>query len=111
MNYARLLTLLFIANSGAEGLEMLRANDVSVVVSDVRMPQMTGTEFLKRVHKGWPDTFRVLLTGYADMETVTAGVNEAEIHRFLAKPWNQEELKLPVTMGFERENSFVRTVD
>lgn len=90
------------AQSGAEGLEVLRSENVSVVVSDMRMPEMEGAEFLKHAHHGWPDTFRIMLTGYADLNTVTAGVNEGEIHRFISKPWDSQELRAAVKMGFDR---------
>lgn len=98
----RIADKVFLAQSGEEGLEILRHEAVSVVVSDMRMPEMEGAEFLKKVRQRWPDTFRIMLTGYADMSTITAGVNEGEIHRFIVKPWNSQELQMAVKMGFDR---------
>lgn len=75
-----------LATSGAEGLKILAQEPHQVVVSDMRMPNMDGAEFLKRVRTEYPDTVRLLLTGYADLETVVSAVNEGNIYRFIAKP-------------------------
>ena len=91
-----------MASSGQEGLACMEAVEVALVVSDQRMPGMTGVEFLEKVRKRWPDTFRIMLTGHADLDTVTAAVNEGEVHRFLRKPWNSDELKQTVRQGMER---------
>lgn len=99
---SRVADTVLTAESGAKGLEILRSGNVSVVVSDMRMPEMEGAEFLKHVHQGWPDTFRIMLTGYADLNTVTAGVNDGEMHHFISKPWNSQELRAAVKMGFDR---------
>lgn len=75
------------ANSGAEAVARLEAGpEFAVVVSDMRMPQMNGATLLKTVRARWPDTVRMLLTGYADLETAVAAVNEGNIFRFLTKP-------------------------
>ena len=85
-----------VASSGQEGLEHLEAKKIAVVVSDHRMPGMTGSEFLAKVRERWPDTFRIMMTGYADVDTMTLAVNEGRIHHFLYKPWSSNELKLAV---------------
>ncbi|MEZ5246249.1 MAG: EAL domain-containing protein [Acidimicrobiales bacterium] len=74
------------ANSGRDGLAALAAGDVDVVVSDERMPQMTGTEFLARVREEHPDVQRIILTGEASLEATISAINDAAIHRFLVKP-------------------------
>lgn len=75
------------AGGGREGLEILeREGPFKVVVSDMRMPEMNGAMFLKQVRAQWPATVRLLLTGYADLDAVTAAVNEGSIYRFLTKP-------------------------
>lgn len=84
------------AESGAEALEMLAAEPVDLVISDMRMPGMDGAAFLTRVKADWPDTLRILLTGYADMEATIAAINEGGIYRYVAKPWNDHDLKLLV---------------
>jgi DNA-binding NtrC family response regulator len=78
--------------SGKEAVEWVRQRKVHVVVSDQRMPGMTGIEVLREVARYSPQTMRILLTGYADMEAVTASVNEGEIFRFIEKPWGGAQL-------------------
>lgn len=94
---------LFVATSGAEGLAMLRATSpLQVIVSDYRMPGMNGVEFLREVRASWPNTVRIVLSGYADTAAIVAAINEGQIYRFIAKPWNDEELKLAIANAFER---------
>ena len=81
------------AESGAEALELLREHDVSVIVSDQRMPGMIGAEFLARSKEVAPHAVRLMLTGYSDVETATEAINEGEIHRLITKPWDDEELR------------------
>jgi len=78
--------------SGREALEWVRQRPVHVVVSDQRMPAMTGVEVLREVATSSPATMRILLTGYADIDAVTASVNEGEIYRFIEKPWMAQQL-------------------
>lgn len=82
-----------VATSGAEALELLRARKVAVVVSDQRMPRMTGSEFLSTVYSESPDVVRVLLTGYSDLEAVVQAVNQAKIFFYLTKPWKPADLE------------------
>ena len=78
--------------SGGEALEWVRQRPVHVVVSDQRMPEMAGVELLREVAAISPATMRILLTGYADIDAVTAAVNEGEIYRFIEKPWMARQL-------------------
>ncbi|RTL54465.1 MAG: response regulator [Rhodocyclaceae bacterium] len=96
----RLLT----AGSGAEGLALLEQEQgqVDLVISDMRMPEMDGARFLAQVRQRWPDTARILLTGYADMESTVAAINEGRISRYISKPWNDSELLLTVREVLER---------
>lgn len=89
------------ANSGAEGLELLKENKVHLVVSDQRMPGMEGTDFLQKVKEGYPDIVRVILSGYADVAVIVDSINKGEIYRFLGKPWNDEELKASLRQCIE----------
>jgi len=86
----------FVANSGAEGLAVLEQEAIDVVVSDMRMPEMDGAQFLERVFERWPATKRILLTGYADASATIAAINRGKIWRYVAKPWNDDELVLTV---------------
>ncbi|MRR50095.1 MAG: EAL domain-containing protein [Rhodocyclaceae bacterium] len=83
---------IFTAASGAEGLELLATHEVGVVISDARMPEMSGAEFLGRVREMHPDTVRIMLSGYTDLDAVTSAVNRGELFRFLGKPWEDTEL-------------------
>lgn len=86
---------LFIAESGDEGLEILeREEGVCVVVSDYRMPGMNGVEFLSKVHERWPQTIRIVLSGYADTASVVEAINIGHIYKFIPKPWNDDELRV-----------------
>jgi signal transduction histidine kinase len=76
--------------------------EAAVVLSDHLMPDMSGTEFLARARERWPDSFRIMLTAYGDLETVISAVNVGEIHRFLSKPWDPRDLKLAISEGLER---------
>ncbi len=88
---------LLTASSGAEGLEMMAQNrDVQLVISDYRMPEMNGVDFLRQVYERWPDTVRIVLSGYADTASVVAAINEGQIYKFIPKPWNDDELKVTV---------------
>ncbi|MBT4763082.1 MAG: hybrid sensor histidine kinase/response regulator [Bdellovibrionaceae bacterium] len=76
------------ANSAKEGLELLRNNEVSIIISDQKMPQMTGVEFLKASIKVNPKPIRILLTGYTDIDSVIKAINTGEIYRYITKPWD-----------------------
>ncbi|TAK63294.1 HD domain-containing phosphohydrolase [Methylobacter sp.] len=93
----------YFASSGAEGLEILRQNTVDLVVSDMRMPEMNGAEFLTQVFMQWPETIRILLTGYADFQSTIDAVNNGRIYNHCNKPWNDEELKLLVRNALEQK--------
>jgi response regulator RpfG family c-di-GMP phosphodiesterase len=89
------------AESGAQALELLRANRVDVLVSDQRMPGMTGVELFERCTTVSPATMRILLTGYADLEAVRLAVNAGEVFRYLTKPWSNAVLRETVRYGLE----------
>lgn len=92
------------ASSGAEGLEILRHTIVDLIISDMRMPEMNGAEFLTQVFMQWPETIRILLTGYADFESTIDAVNKGRIYNYCNKPWNDEELKLLVCNAVEQKH-------
>jgi response regulator RpfG family c-di-GMP phosphodiesterase len=83
-----------IAESGAAALETLEKESVDLIVSDMRMPKMDGAELLSIVRQRWPAVLRLLLTGYADIGSTIAAINQGEIHRYIAKPWDDQELLL-----------------
>ncbi|MBW7903323.1 MAG: EAL domain-containing protein [Rhodocyclaceae bacterium] len=81
-----------IAGGGGEGLELLAAREVGVVIADARMPDMDGAEFFRRVRDMHPDTVRIMLSGFADPQAVTRAVNAGELFRFVARPWDEQTL-------------------
>ncbi len=83
----------YTANGGAEALEILKENKVDVVVSDQRMPNMLGNELLAQVHKLYPQTMRVLLTGFMDKEAIIDTINQGQIYRFINKPWKNDDIR------------------
>jgi len=93
---------LLLADSGAKALELMSNHDVHVVISDMKMPNMSGAELLEHVAVSYPDTFRVVLTGYADIDSTIKAVNQGKIHRYLQKPWDNQELIAIVSEGLER---------
>src|SRR5690606_10802251 len=86
----------FTAEGGAQALEMLKTQPVDVVVSDQRMPGMTGIELLRVARELNPNAMRILLTGYSDLSAIIGSINEGEIFRFVSKPWANEELTTTV---------------
>lgn len=94
----RLLT----ASSGDEGLKILEQNEVHVVISDQRMPEMSGTEFLARVKEHHRDALRIVLTGYTDVDSITESINKGHIYKFFLKPWNDQSLRLEIKQALDQ---------
>ena len=91
------------AESGMEGLKRLETDQVDIVISDMRMPEMDGARFLERVRERWPDTLRLLLTGYADIQSILDAINRGEIYRYITKPWDDNDILLIVRHALERK--------
>ena len=83
---------LYTAESGAEALEILRRQPIHVLMSDQRMPEMTGIELLRRARGECPEAIRIVFTGYADIKAVIDAINQGQIYRYLTKPWDPDEL-------------------
>src|SRR5450830_51954 len=88
------------ANSGEQGLELLAQQPVDVIISDQRMPGLNGADFLRQARKLRPDTIRIMLSGYTELQSVTDAVNEGAIYKFLTKPWNDEQLRTHLRDAF-----------
>jgi len=94
---------IFTASSADEGLSILENNGpFQVVISDYRMPVMDGVEFLKEVYRRWPDTVRIVLSGYADAAAIVSAINDGQIYKFIPKPWDDNELHVTITNALER---------
>jgi response regulator RpfG family c-di-GMP phosphodiesterase len=91
------------ATSGMEGLEVIRNNTVDLVISDMRMPEMTGAEFLAEVAEKWPDIVRIILTGYADLSSTVDAINKGQIYKYISKPWEDNDIKLNVKHALEKK--------
>lgn len=96
----RLLT----ATGGREGLEILERGTADMVISDMRMPEMTGAAFLEEVARQWPDTVRILLTGYADLSMTIDAINKGHIYRYISKPWEDHDIRLTVQHALEQQH-------
>ena len=84
------------ANSGEEGYRLMQQEEVHIVMSDQRMPQITGVELLTKVKSRYPQAIRMLFTGFADLESIVAAINQGHVFQFLKKPWQPEELEAAV---------------
>jgi response regulator RpfG family c-di-GMP phosphodiesterase len=88
------------ASSGEEALQILETHPMDVVISDQRMPHMTGTELLAKVHQRYPDTVRMVLSGYADIDSILGAINYGHIYKFQTKPWDETQLKSVISECF-----------
>jgi response regulator RpfG family c-di-GMP phosphodiesterase len=91
-----------IVPSGPQGLELLDEKEIAVIISDQRMPGMSGTQFLSMAKKKQPDTIRMLLTAYSDLKDTVDAINQGEIYKYLSKPWDEGALKRTVSEAVER---------
>lgn len=91
----------FVANSGPEAIELLRREAIDVIVSDQRMPEMTGVELLRQARELSPAAVRILLTGYADLAAIEHAINECEVFRYLMKPCPREQLRETVALAVD----------
>ena len=89
------------ASRAQDAFELLAKHNVQVILSDQRMPEMNGTEFLSRVKDLYPNTIRIVLSGYTDLKSVTDAINQGAIYKFLTKPWDDEQLRATVTQAFQ----------
>ncbi|MES2770010.1 MAG: hybrid sensor histidine kinase/response regulator [Bdellovibrionota bacterium] len=90
-------------SSGPEALKILKEqDDISVIISDQRMPEMTGVEFLEKSMKTHPNCIRILLTGYTDLDSVIAAINSGQVYRYITKPWDTRDLQITVDQAVEK---------
>lgn len=96
------------AGSAREAMELLASKHVQVILSDQRMPEMCGTEFLQRVKQMHPDTVRIVISGYTELQSVIAAVNEGALYKFLTKPWDDDQLRRHVREAFEYYDAIIK---
>lgn len=92
---------ILIGNSASEGLDILAHDNVDVIMSDQRMPGTTGVEFLRRAKELYPDTVRIILSGYSELQYITDAINEGAIYKFLTKPWDDEQIRKNIRDAFQ----------
>ena len=101
---------LLTASSAEEGLELLNTEKVDIVISDMRMPNFDGAEFLEQVKFKYPSISRMIMSGFADLESVVKAINKGDINQFISKPWDNDTLKqvvkdhLPASSTDNRQN-------
>lgn len=96
------------AGSAREAMELLASHQVQVILSDQRMPEMSGTELLQRVKQMHPDTVRIVLSGYTELQSVIAAINEGALYKFLTKPWDDDQLRRHVREAFEYYDAIIK---
>jgi len=89
------------AESGAEALNLLQQHDVALLISDQRMPEMTGIELMKATVALRPQMIKILLTGYTDVEALIESINSRLVYRYVTKPWNNDDLRVTVSQALE----------
>jgi response regulator RpfG family c-di-GMP phosphodiesterase len=96
------------ANSGEEALALLQKEHVSLIITDQRMPGMTGTEMLRESMQSSPDSIKIILTGYTDVSALTEAINTTRVYKFVSKPWDPTALKQTVQDAFRAHGMLVR---
>ena len=94
----------FIAESANEGTKILEQNKIEIILTDQRMPEMTGVDFLQSIIETHPEAMRILVTGYSDITAVIDAVNKGQIYKYISKPWNNECLKMSINQAYEVYN-------
>ncbi|WP_439475313.1 response regulator [Algoriphagus formosus] len=92
---------IFIAISGEEGRKILEQEDIEIIITDQRMPEETGVEFLESIIPNYPSPIRVLLTGYTDIQAVIDAINKGQVYHYLTKPWEEDYLRTVIKNAYE----------
>lgn len=96
----RLRYQVYITLDTDEAMQILETNPVEIIITDQRMPKLTGTEFLQKVLEKFPNTMRILLTGYSDVSAVIEAVNKGKIFHYLTKPWNEQDMDQTIKRAY-----------
>ena len=91
----------YTANNADEAMEILEKSNINLVISDQRMPGITGVQFLEKVYQSYPDTIRMILTGYSDMQAIIDAINKGRIYYYITKPWKFDTLKIILDNALE----------
>jgi response regulator RpfG family c-di-GMP phosphodiesterase len=105
----------FLAISGEEAIKILYQEPIQLIVTDQKMPEMSGTEFLEKTLPDFPNIMRIILTGFSDIEAIVRAINKANIYKYVTKPWNREDFKLIIDEALGvyqyRENKDIRIAE
>lgn len=91
----------YTAISAEEGRAILAAEKINIIITDQRMPHITGVEFLESIIEEFPEPIRILLTGYTDISAVIDAINKGQIYRYITKPWDEQDLKVTINNAYE----------
>ena len=92
---------IFTTTTAQEAVQILTDNEINIVISDQKMPNISGVEFFELIVPDFPEPIRMLLTGYADIEAVIDAINKGQVYRYIAKPWNEQELKMTIENAYD----------
>lgn len=92
---------IYTANSASEGLKIIQSIDIPIIIADQKMPNITGVEFFKSISKTYPDTMRILLTGYTDIDALADAINHGDVYRYIQKPWSDLELHNAIKNAYD----------
>ncbi len=92
---------IFTAESAEEGRKIISQQDIHVILSDQRMPKMTGIEFFESIKDEFPFPIRILITGYTDINAVIDAINRGQVYKYLTKPWNEEDVRIYIEKAYE----------
>ncbi|MDN3669923.1 response regulator [Echinicola jeungdonensis] len=91
----------YLAISAQEGRDILKEQEVDIIITDQRMPEETGVDFLESIIPDYPDPIRILLTGYTDIQAVIDAINKGQVYHYLTKPWEEEYMRTVIKNAFE----------
>lgn len=93
--------LIYTAASAKEGMKILNEVPIQIIITDQRMPEMSGVEFLEQIIPLYPDPIRILLTGYSDIQAVIDAINKGQVYHYITKPWDEEQLRNMIKKSLE----------
>lgn len=93
---------IFIADSAQKGLEILKDEEIDVIISDLKMPHMNGMELIERIKKENPEKICILLTAFMESDVMLRAINEELVYRYIMKPWKKDELREIINSAFKR---------
>ncbi|MFO7933223.1 MAG: SpoIIE family protein phosphatase [Bacteroidales bacterium] len=102
---------IYTATSGREGMKIMEENIIQLVITDQRIPDMNGIEFLEKVLRDYPDSMRMIMTGAGDKDAIIEAFNRGNVYRYVAKPWNMEDLKMSIDSAMEVYNLKIQNRD